>query len=72
MDRERHGPNSLKRNDKMCERGVQRCFSNPKFYTRDRVNITKTQNVVRKEVKTKSASHPTVFTVGERTSWLPG
>jgi hypothetical protein len=27
--------------------------------------ITKTQNAVRKEIKTKFAGHPTIFTVGE-------
>jgi hypothetical protein len=65
MDRERHELNSFKRNDMICERGMQHCFSNPIFYVRDRVNITKTQNAVRKEVKIKSAGHPTVFIVGE-------
>ena len=29
------------------------------------MNVTKTQNAVRKKIKTKSAGHPTSFTVGE-------
>jgi hypothetical protein len=65
MDTERHGTNSFKRNDKICERGVQRCFPNPIFYATGRVNITKTKNAARKEIKTKSAGHPTNFTVAE-------
>jgi hypothetical protein len=65
MDTERHGPKSFKRSDKICERGVQRCFSNPIFYASDRVNITKAQNAVRKKIKTKSAGHTKIFTVWE-------